>query len=229
MGMSRFSTYTPGKHPLKMLQFFVITLVLSIVAAESPPEIPMPTITLPEFEGCLSKKRLELLPGGGGKVCEKCCKPPKQICIQPRCQPGATSCVGRKRRDAEDRMCYIKPEECGEETCTPLQIRPQVLPPSRPAPGPKLVGEGETCNESLPPQHRTICGEGLYCKTPLMTGASGVCTSSGNDCTKDCFKTTVCKAKDCGVGGKMHKTCMKKCQKKGKRKSKGKGKKNNQN
>jgi len=180
MGMSRFSTYTPGKHPLKMLQFFVITLVLSIVAAESPPEIPMPTITLPEFEGCLSKKRLELLPGGGGKVCEKCCKPPKQICIQPRCQPGATSCVGRKRRDAEDRMCYVKPEECGEETCTPLMIRPQILPP-RPDPG--------------------------------------------KDCTKDCFKTTVCKAKDCGVGGLMHKTCMKKCLKKGKRKSKGKGKK----
>jgi len=93
-----------------MLQFFVITVVLSIVGAESEPEIPMPTITLPG---------------------------------------------------------------------------PQVLPPPRPAPG--------------------------------------------KDCTKDCFRTTVCRAKDCGVGGKMHKKCMKKCLKKGKRKSKGKGKKKNQN
>merc|ERR1711913_120756 len=106
--MGRFSTYTP----------------------DSPPEMPeIPEMTLPEFEDCLPKARLELLPGGGRIVCEKCCKPPKPICITTECPPGATSCVGRKRRDAEDRMCYIKPEECGEEKCTPLMIRP------RPAPG----------------------------------------------------------------------------------------------
>lgn len=45
--------------------------------------------------------------------------------------------------------------------------------------GPKMVGEGETCNGSLPPEFATICKDGLLCiqQTPL-DGAPGVCTKS---------------------------------------------------
>jgi hypothetical protein len=44
---------------------------------------------------------------------------------------------------------------------------------------PKVVGEGETCNPSLPPDYAILCEVGLQCEIPVHAGlgASGVCTN----------------------------------------------------
>lgn len=42
---------------------------------------------------------------------------------------------------------------------------------------PKVVGEGEECNGSLPPEHAILCKAGLQCDVPVEAGlgASGIC------------------------------------------------------
>merc|ERR1712232_859642 len=42
---------------------------------------------------------------------------------------------------------------------------------------PKVVGEGEECNGSLPPEHAILCKTGLQCDVPVDAGvgASGIC------------------------------------------------------
>lgn len=47
--------------------------------------------------------------------------------------------------------------------------------------GPKVVGAGESCNGSLPPEYATICEDGLTCvRDDDRLGSSGVCMEVGH-------------------------------------------------
>ena len=55
-----------------------------------------------------------------------------------------------------------------------------------------VVGEGDECNGSLPPEFATICAEGLTCVTSGVPGASGTCQAEASfgipfDCRVDFF------------------------------------------
>ena len=47
-----------------------------------------------------------------------------------------------------------------------------------PLSGPTVVGEGEECNSSLPPQYATVCDDGFACvQEAQVAGASGTCVA----------------------------------------------------
>lgn len=61
----------------------------------------------------------------------------------------------------------------------PNGVREDAPEPEPEPEGPTIVGEGEVCNGSLPPQFATICAEGLTCvrDNPNLLGSPGICTA----------------------------------------------------
>merc|ERR1711988_1836771 len=116
-------------------------------------------------------------------------------CVVPEDAEEGAAGVCLYAADGEECLPTVSPEfqiYCAEGlSCEPVNPgffgSPGICVADEPAPepspevdmGPTIVGEGDECNGTLPPEFATICDVGLECVVPPGSGfgASGVCVA----------------------------------------------------